>query len=35
MTPLLGALLAVFVVLVSGPPAHAAKPAKRAPACPP
>jgi hypothetical protein len=35
VTTLLGAALAAFAVLGVGLPAHAAKPAKRAPACPP
>jgi hypothetical protein len=35
LTTLLGAALAAFAVLGVGLPAHAAKPAKRAPACPP
>jgi len=35
LTTLLGAAVAALVVLGAGHPAHAAKPAKRAPACPP
>lgn len=35
LTTLLGALLAALVVLGAGVPAHAAKPQKTAPACPP
>jgi hypothetical protein len=35
LTTLLGAAVAALVVLAPGLPAHAAKPAKRAPACPP